>query len=83
MTVRDLIEYLEAYDGDAEVRLAMQPEWPLAFRVAGVMSADEIAAESDEPEDEPTEAEEPVVWIAAGSHPSDNPYAPKGAWAYS
>ena len=81
MTVRDLIEYLEAYDDDAEVRLATQPEWPLAFQIASVMGADEISAESDYPDEEPTEAEEPIVWIASGSHPSDNPSAPGGAWA--
>ena len=29
MTVRDLMEILEMFDEDAEVKLAYQPSWPL------------------------------------------------------
>lgn len=34
MTVADLIEALEGMDPQAEVRLAMQPSWPMEYTVA-------------------------------------------------
>jgi len=39
MTVQDLIQELEQFDPDAEVRLAIQPEWPFEHAVGGVASA--------------------------------------------
>lgn len=37
-TVRDLINELEEFDPDAEVRLAIQPQWPFEHRIADVQS---------------------------------------------
>lgn len=73
MTVRELIEALQVMDYDAEVRLATQPHWPLAFSVRGVV-ADEWVNDED--------TAEPVVWIVEGNHPSQaSPYAPSDAWS--
>jgi hypothetical protein len=36
MKVRDLIEYLENFDEEAEVRLAMQPSWPFEYSIGEV-----------------------------------------------
>lgn len=48
MQVYELIEMLEQYDGEQEVRLAFQPNWPLAFEIGNVVSQDEFEAEIDE-----------------------------------
>jgi len=81
MTVRELIELLEEYDGDYEVLLAHQPSWPLQFTVSHVISHEEILENNyDEDEDEESEPED-VVYIVEGEHPRElSPYAPRGAW---
>jgi hypothetical protein len=38
MNVSDLISYLEQQDPEAEVQIAAQPSWPLAFTVSNVVS---------------------------------------------
>jgi hypothetical protein len=89
-TIDELIELLEeARDevgGDAEVRLAFQPSWPLAFKVDGVALQAEIndyeREEYDDEEEDGDGQSENVVWIVEGGHPSEpsSPYAPRGAW---
>lgn len=69
MNVQDLMDMLSGMDPNAEVRLATQPEWPLAFELAGVA----------EPDDD--EMPEGVVWLVTGNHPQDTPYAPEAAWS--
>ena len=87
MTVRELISQLEGCDPDAEVRIATQPGWPLAFYVERVTELRGHLTE-DEAYDEETgfdtsHEDERVVWLAA-SHGNchDHPYAPKEAWGY-
>jgi hypothetical protein len=36
MKVQELVQELEQFDPDAEVRLAFQPSWPLQYHVGGV-----------------------------------------------
>ena len=36
MTVQELIEYLEGFDGDAEVKLAQQPSWPFEYSIGAI-----------------------------------------------
>lgn len=48
MTISELIEKLEGFDEDLEVRIATQPSWPLQFRIAGVVDASQI--DTDEAE---------------------------------
>lgn len=36
MTVSDLISYLEEFDGDMEVRIASQPNYPFEYELSGV-----------------------------------------------
>jgi hypothetical protein len=45
MTVQELIDELESYDGDAEVRFLAQPSWPFEYTIAAVVEA------TDRPED--------------------------------
>ena len=42
MTVRDLMEILEMFDEDAEVKLAYQPSWPLCAAAASVKKKDGV-----------------------------------------
>ena len=94
MTLRDLIDTLQALadDGyeDAPVRLAFQPNWPLAFDVGNITVLDEDAGDV-EPDDDvediedwdalPAPPERSVVWIADGGHPDGvSPYAPRDAF---
>jgi hypothetical protein len=59
VTVRELIERLEDFDGGEEVRLAFQPPYPLETGVGGVEAAS-VYQEGEEAE------EVVVVWIGAG-----------------
>jgi hypothetical protein len=35
MTVQELIDELESFDGEAEVRFLAQPSWPFEYTIAG------------------------------------------------
>jgi hypothetical protein len=80
MRVGELIERLQQFDEDAEVRLAFQPSWPLQFEIKGVASLRE--AERQEPEEDQTEErEDDIIYIVEGSHPhKDSPYANRNLW---
>lgn len=41
MKIRELIEQLENYDEDAEVRFVCQENWPFQDDIAGVWQADD------------------------------------------
>jgi hypothetical protein len=88
MTIDELIELAsearEDLGGDAEVRIASQPGWPLRAALAYVTipysidpsnlySADETAAGQ--------EKDGTFLWLATGDLPDgENPYAPEWAW---
>lgn len=84
MTVDDLIAELEQYDRDAEVRVAIQPQWPLACDIANVASSFDFPTRPD-----PVSSDDvpfvPVVWIAVSqvSSSGESPYAPAEAWSGS
>jgi hypothetical protein len=65
MTVAELLSILEDLDPETEVRLAIQPSWPMQHYVQGAYEV-ELADGS------------PVCFIAAGSQPWDAPYLPEG-----
>lgn len=81
MTLEELIERLQdlvedGVDPSAEVRIAMQPSWPLQSTVRDVFPSDDLMV--DDPDDEPEdETASPVVWIVEGSQCHENPYAPR------
>jgi hypothetical protein len=87
MTVRDLIAALEDYDQDAEVRIAIQPRWPLEYSISDVVCSDTIKDDDDDEEEEqqPTEQspdadpqDKPVVvYITEGTQIG---YAPAGVF---
>ena len=53
MKVQDLIELLEDCDPEAEVRLADQPSWPLAFELRRVAVPDDAGYEGGHTDDSP------------------------------
>jgi hypothetical protein len=74
MTVRDMIAALGDYDPDAEVRIEIQPRWPLEYTIGDVVCSDSITEDEDEEEDE--DDDKPVVvYITEGSQIG---YAPGG-----
>jgi hypothetical protein len=88
MTIDELIELAsearEDLGGDAEVRIASQPGWPLRSALAclttppstdpsDLYGADETAAGQ--------EKDGMFLWLATGDLPDgENPYAPEWAW---
>jgi hypothetical protein len=87
MTVDELIQDLEeARDelgGDAEIRVAYQPSWPLRTTIARVTIPQDDRPGDDEDEiAEVDEKDAGFCWIALteGQPYDENPYAPKWAW---
>jgi hypothetical protein len=86
ITIDKLIERLEDLreeldgNGQIEVRLMHQPEWPLEYDIAGVVSSRDIR-EDDPDEDEsfaPQGDADDVVYICEGRQLG---YGSKTAWA--
>lgn len=75
MTVRELIELLEDYPDDYEVRLMTQPSWPFENSIAGVISTSEM--DNEDEKDEPTDPDADVVYITEGGQLG---YGRKAAW---
>lgn len=73
---------------DPEVRIAYQPNYPLAATLDTVThippdaepQSDEEAEDWVEHAADPTPDDPGILWIAAGWSPSDDPYAPREAW---
>jgi len=49
MTVRELMERLDEFDPDSEVRIASQPSWPFEYSISEVVPVieDELVDEED------------------------------------
>jgi hypothetical protein len=79
MTVYELIQQLQQFDGDAEVFIASQPSWALQHHIGEIAEVDDVSLEIDE---EPDDDHEPIpaVYIAEGSQ-CDEPYLPSAAAA--
>lgn len=93
MTVDELIESLQAISdegyGESEVRMATQPNYPLATNLKGVVldKGEEEECEvcdgvgCDEcPEDGDGPGVDRLVWLVEGSSCADSPYAPRHLW---
>jgi hypothetical protein len=87
MTIDDLISELEeardALGGQAEVRIAYQPSWPLRAALAHVtVPLDDQYEEGEWAAGQ--DRDSGMLWLAAGSElPWDeNPYAPRWAWRH-
>jgi len=52
VNVRDLMDLLDQYDGDAEVRLMTQESYPFQNSIRGCASAEEIGPDPDEVDEE-------------------------------
>ena len=55
MTVGELLEMLEGFDQEAEIRIAMQPSWPMEYTIAGMAITEDYGEEHGK-----------VVYIAEG-----------------
>lgn len=79
MNVAQLKELLEGQDDDAEVRIALQPSWPLRANVANVVAGRD-AMDDDDPTDEDDALG--IVWIVAreGVGYGEHPYAPRAVF---
>lgn len=84
MTVSELRDLLADLPGDAEVRMATQPHWPMASQLRGIATGSSIAGETQCDEhgyyscDDCTD--DSVVWLVEGDSIFDDPYAPRAAW---
>jgi len=85
--IRELEDAREDLGGDAQVRIAYQPSYPLRGTVDRI-----TVPESADPDDLYDEGQQAAmqdkdgtfVWIAVGSAPYDeNPYGPRWAWGES
>jgi len=70
MYVKDLIAQLQEYDEYAEVKVAIQPNYPLAVELLG------CAIDTD-PDNEDAAA---PVFLVTGSHSVGGPYASPTLW---
>ena len=84
MTLNELIERLEDYrtefgNGDIEVRLMTQQNWPFENTIYGLASGIEINDESDDedPNDDGDVEEDAILYIVEGSQLG---YGTKRAW---
>lgn len=79
MTVQELIDMLQDFDADTEVRVAYQSHYPIRAKIANVT---EIEPDEDWTEEENAE-DTSFVWIALSDHIGHNesPYAPSAAWS--
>ena len=64
MTVRELIDILEGFDGDMEVRIAEQPNWPFEYSIAGI--AEFNPNEDDWDDEDEEENNKSFVYIVEG-----------------
>ena len=71
MKVSELIEILSDCAPDKEVRIATQPNYPLAFHLSGVY--DPETAEPWDEDDTAGDADTTTVWLVEGSQ-TQNPY---------
>lgn len=79
MTISELIEELEQYDDDTEVRLAIQPSYPFQHTIADVVEVDFSEGGEDEDDDEDDGETGTVVYIAEGGQLYSAPYLPGAA----
>jgi hypothetical protein len=88
MTIDELIELAdearEDLGGDAEVRIASQPGYPLRGALACVTiphSTDPLELYSEDETAAGQENDGTFLWLATGDLPDgENPYAPEWAW---
>lgn len=88
MTIDELIELAsearEDLGGDAEVRIASQPGWPLRAALACVTIPHSTDPSDLYGTDETAAGQEKdgaFLWLATGDLPDgENPYAPEWAW---
>lgn len=71
MTVQELMQELEDFEPDTEVRLAIQPNYPFQHTIAQVIEV-EVEPTCEEDGDET----QTVVYIAEGGQLYEAPYLP-------
>lgn len=83
MKVSEMIAQLEEQlenEGDIEVRIMSQPNWPFEYEIEGLVSSKEIAERTNDPaDDEPEDREPPRVFVLEGRQVC---YGNKDAWEH-
>ncbi|MCL2732311.1 MAG: hypothetical protein FWE15_20095 [Actinomycetia bacterium] len=75
-----LEEAREEMGGGAEVRIAHQPEYPIALAAEGVRTVRDVDDE-DQAEEAAADGHDRFAWIATEPPRDDaSPYAPRWAW---
>ena len=71
MNVKDLINLLENYDDDTEVRIAQQPSWPFEYSITDAALVDLAAPFSEEGESDeeydPNAEPKYVIYLVEGN----------------
>ena len=70
LTVNQLIELLEQYPGNTEVRIAHQPQWPFQYQIKGVVSDKEFRPTN-------VSLNIAVIWLVEGANLGP---LPPGIW---
>ncbi len=79
MTVSELIQRLEDFNPDAEVRMMIQRHYPLQSELYGVCPEQSLQrGDSEEEDDDDDPQEEKIVYLVEGSHIA---YGVKRAWS--
>ena len=79
MTAQEIIEILEGFPPDTEVRLMTQSNWPFEYSIRGVCTnqeLDQCKERTEEEESVPFE-DPPIVYIVEGTQLG---YGDKNAW---
>lgn len=83
MTISEMIAQLEEQlenEGDIEVRIMSQPNWPFEYEIEGLISRKEIAERNYDPaDDEPEDKEPSCVFVLEGRQVC---YGNKDAWEH-
>ena len=82
MKVCDLIEMLSDYDPECEVRIAIQPNYPMEYSIDSVISTDDVKDDEDYANEDCKEQSDvveelPIVYLTEGQWIS---YSRKDLW---
>lgn len=84
MTVNEMIEALtELADegkGECEVKMAIQPSYPLIELIKGVVD-DEALCEDEDGDGDDVDRTSTIFLVSGGQPDRGSPYAPRGLWS--
>jgi hypothetical protein len=78
MQVKELIEYLQDFDQEAEVRIMSQPSWPFEYSVSGIAAREDFEDIDEGEQPQRREKNQSDVFLIEGSQIC---YGNKDAWS--